>query len=424
MLWRALKHINQGLYIDVGAADPDHDSVTRAFHERGWQGVNIEPAPDHFAALARARPQDVNLRCLAGAASGQGVLHHFAGTGLSTTNASYAAAHTAEGRVAELLHLPVRTLADICAECVSGDIHFLKIDVEGAEADVLRGMDFTTWRPWIVVVEATEPDRPTESWQGWNPLLTDNHYQFAWFDGLNRFYLAVERAGALEHAFHTPPNVFDLWVRPAGQETQALQEHCREVEALARAAQEEAASAHSALAIAKAHATALAAERDAALLARRQTEAAYAAVLNSTCWRLTAPLRAIVDSARSNDVRTFRKPKRPEQITPFRSGSVARLRHVAGPGKLGLKGLSRIGFYGLARLLARLPGGHAAAALIRRVTPAGHAWLHARYAAYRDAALAPGEQVRPAAPVSWMADGISAEEGRMALRLRPRMSLE
>ncbi|HZF37393.1 MAG TPA: FkbM family methyltransferase, partial [Blastocatellia bacterium] len=33
MLWRALKHIDRGFYIDVGANDPDLDSVTKAFYE-------------------------------------------------------------------------------------------------------------------------------------------------------------------------------------------------------------------------------------------------------------------------------------------------------------------------------------------------------------------------------------------------------
>ena len=43
ILWRALKHIKNGFYVDCGAYDPNRDSVTRAFYERGWRGINIEP---------------------------------------------------------------------------------------------------------------------------------------------------------------------------------------------------------------------------------------------------------------------------------------------------------------------------------------------------------------------------------------------
>ena len=159
MLWRALRGIEDGFYIDVGAADPDEDSVTRAFYDRGWQGINIEPSPNYFPALCAARPRDVNLRCLAGARSGEAELHYFAETGLSTVEGEIAARHVGSGRKDETLRLPVRTLAEICRRHVAGDIHFLKIDVEGAEADVLRGADFGTFGPWIVFVGAPNPAR-------------------------------------------------------------------------------------------------------------------------------------------------------------------------------------------------------------------------------------------------------------------------
>src|SRR5215470_12416094 len=53
MLWRALKHIDQGFYIDVGANDPDIDSVTKAFYERGWRGINVERRPSGSNAWKR-----------------------------------------------------------------------------------------------------------------------------------------------------------------------------------------------------------------------------------------------------------------------------------------------------------------------------------------------------------------------------------
>jgi hypothetical protein len=43
MLWRALKQVNDGLYIDVGARPPDLDSVTRTFYDYGRRGINVEP---------------------------------------------------------------------------------------------------------------------------------------------------------------------------------------------------------------------------------------------------------------------------------------------------------------------------------------------------------------------------------------------
>ena len=33
ILWRALKHVEAGRYIDIGANDPEKDSVTKVFYD-------------------------------------------------------------------------------------------------------------------------------------------------------------------------------------------------------------------------------------------------------------------------------------------------------------------------------------------------------------------------------------------------------
>ena len=65
MLYRALKDVHKGFYIDVGAQDPVFDSVTNAFYERGWRGINIEPLQQWFDRLTAYRPDDINLQLAA-----------------------------------------------------------------------------------------------------------------------------------------------------------------------------------------------------------------------------------------------------------------------------------------------------------------------------------------------------------------------
>ncbi len=88
------------------------------------------------------------------------------------------------------------------------EVHWLKIDVEGFEEKVLKGWDSQTLRPWVMVVEATIPGSPETDYAGWDPIFTAAKYQFVYFDGLNRFYVAKEHA-ELAEAFSSPPNVFD-----------------------------------------------------------------------------------------------------------------------------------------------------------------------------------------------------------------------
>jgi FkbM family methyltransferase len=210
MLWRALQNVRNGFYIDVGAADPVEWSVTKLFYDQGWCGINLEPQPEYFASLSKARPHDTNLRIAAGREAGSRTFHRIDKSGLSTFDADIAAGHRANGWDIVDEVVEVLTLAEICQRYrPHGPIHFLKIDVEGSEGDVLAGADFRSFRPWIVVVEATLPMSQTESYADWEPVLLLQGYGFVWFDGLNRFYLADEMRDELGQYFHTQPNVFD-----------------------------------------------------------------------------------------------------------------------------------------------------------------------------------------------------------------------
>ena len=197
------------LYIDAGASDPDAHSVTRAFYERGWRGINIEPCLKPYAALVARRTEDINLRRALSDVTGEQVFHVVEEATLSSLESDIATYHRANGlKVREML-IPTMTLAEVCRQHVTGDIHFLSIDVEGAEAKVLRGADFTAFRPWIILVEAVFPQSRVETHAAWEPLLLDAGYRFVWFDGLNRFYVAAEKHAELGPCFLLPPNVFD-----------------------------------------------------------------------------------------------------------------------------------------------------------------------------------------------------------------------
>ncbi len=216
MLWRALKHVDRGFYIDVGAWDPREDSVTLAFYERGWRGIDIEPNADKHSALAVARPGDLVLDVAVSDTAGERVFYDIPTTGLSTLDSGIAGRHRAAGLEVHERTVAVTTLRDICAVHAPQDIHFLKIDVEGLEAAVLAGADFARFRPWLVVIEATEPNSPEPTHAVWEPGLLQSGYSLVYFDGLNRYYAAHEHEAALAPAFSRPPNVFDDYLSAAG----------------------------------------------------------------------------------------------------------------------------------------------------------------------------------------------------------------
>ncbi len=208
MLWRAVGHVQNGRYIDVGAQDPILDSVSLAFYEKGWRGVHVEPTHHYAALLRKQRPDETVLETAVGAEAGIIKFYEIPDTGISTADKNIAQQHRERGFKLVEIDVPCVTLASIFNSSVRKDVHWLKIDVEGLEEQVLRGWKPSKVRPWIVVVESTLPLTQTESYETWEPLLLGYGYSYVYFDGLNRFYVSNAKK-ELRNAFRAPPNVFD-----------------------------------------------------------------------------------------------------------------------------------------------------------------------------------------------------------------------
>ena len=182
-----------GTYIDVGAGHPVADNVSFWFYERGWSGIVVEPQPDLVALYGQLRPRDRAVRGLIGRERGEidffrvDRLH-----GFSTTVREHAEKAKKFGVAYETFRMPVMTLAGLCEAHGLTTIDFLKVDVEGGEADVLLGGDWTRFRPKVIVIEAVAPGSGEPAWETWEPFLLAQGYSFVLFDTLNRFYVAQE----------------------------------------------------------------------------------------------------------------------------------------------------------------------------------------------------------------------------------------
>lgn len=187
-----------GFYVDIGGGHPVADNVTFWFYLQGWRGLIIEPQDRLCALYAHIRPRDIAVATLVGATEGEidfhlvDRLHGFSTTVLGNAEgaADFGAGFTTVKR-------PVTTLKTLCATHKISHIDVLKIDVEGAEADVLAGMDWIAARPRVLVVEAIVPGTMEDASAGWEPFILNKGYAFAFFDGLNRFYVANEAAELL-----------------------------------------------------------------------------------------------------------------------------------------------------------------------------------------------------------------------------------
>ncbi len=279
MLWRALSHVDCGFYIDIGAHHPVIDSVSLAFYERGWTGIDVEPVPDYARLLREHRPKNEVVEMALSNDTGKISLTVVPETGLSTVSTVLAAAMAEDSEQyhdLKVLEVDQCRLSDLADFYAGRSVHWMKIDVEGFEQQVLKGWDCTILRPWILVVEATIPNSDQANHACWESIVLGAGYQCVYKDGLNRFYLSVEHT-QLAGAFEYPPNVFDdIRLRPHSAMLQDLAaehaEHMREIHQRAANYQRQ-------------------------VLALQHFQARYEAVIQSASWRFTAPLRLVLDCA-------------------------------------------------------------------------------------------------------------------------------
>ncbi len=175
---------NTGFYVDIGASDPVHLSVTNFFYKKGWRGINIEPIERYANLLISKRPRDINL--MLGVAKEPGVINfreYPDADGLSSFSKEmqdrYSQIKSIDYRVNVLplvdifkKHLPVDTCID-----------FMKIDVEGYEYEVIDSNDWEQFRPKLLIIEANHIVND------WYILLETHKYHKVFFDGLNEYFM-------------------------------------------------------------------------------------------------------------------------------------------------------------------------------------------------------------------------------------------
>lgn len=208
LLWRALKDIKHGFYIDIGAQDPIVDSVSLAFYQHGWRGVHVEPTPQYAERLQEERPDETVERLAIGSSEGNLTFFQIPDTGLSTADAEIANRHREAGRSVIETQVEVQGLDVLLDRYSYKIVHWLKIDVEGFEKQVLESWKSSAVRPWILLIESTAPGTQTQTHQAWEPLVLEKGYRYAYFDGLNRYYVHEARAELLAH-FQLPVSIFD-----------------------------------------------------------------------------------------------------------------------------------------------------------------------------------------------------------------------
>jgi FkbM family methyltransferase len=211
-LARCFQGRTDGFYIDVGAQHEEADSVTRHFYEVGWSGINIEPVSE-FAETFRCRERDQTVCCAAGSEETMMPMAISLHSGLSSFDKENASKTESMGLLAETRMIKIRRLNDILADLGLPEkrFEFLKVDVEGYELEVIKGIDLSRYCPRIILCEVTKPNTSVKTiiFEDLCHVIESFDYVKLFFDGLNQWWCEESFYEELAGHFLLPPGVID-----------------------------------------------------------------------------------------------------------------------------------------------------------------------------------------------------------------------
>ena len=152
VLIRMFPAVDNGFFLDVGSGHGTIGSNTKALEERGWSGICVDPFPTYMEGRTCQMFKEV-----VSSTAGQVVkFHTHAGLG---GIADSLGKWKAEAQKSPAVKLTTVTLAEILVrEKAPNFIHFLSLDIEGAELDALRGVPMDTYRFGAMAIEHNDEE--------------------------------------------------------------------------------------------------------------------------------------------------------------------------------------------------------------------------------------------------------------------------
>jgi FkbM family methyltransferase len=151
-----LNKINNGVFIECGAVDGIHRSITKILYDNGWRGYNFEPNPITFKELENNRKHDTNLN-LALSDKIDEISFYIPNSekrGYKTGGGSLSKSFV-EKKGVEFIEEMVKTITfdKFVEEYKVSKIDFMVLDVEGFELNVLSRIGVAKIKPTYLLVE-------------------------------------------------------------------------------------------------------------------------------------------------------------------------------------------------------------------------------------------------------------------------------
>lgn len=184
-----------GVYVDVGAHNPNMFNNTKRFYLKGWHGINIEPNPTLIKNFRSLRKRDINLNIGIKNTSEIAKFYDFETDLLSTFSKHEKENNIQLGyKLRREVDIPVKTLKSVLALYCKTKIDFISIDTEGLDYEVLKSNNWEKFRPTLVCVETGDfnsminGQKISGKKKLIDSLMKKNGYRQVYTNGLNSIY--------------------------------------------------------------------------------------------------------------------------------------------------------------------------------------------------------------------------------------------
>lgn len=157
------KMTTPGYFVEIGALDGMRFSNTYLLERKGWSGICVEAHPDFIKDLIENRPNSVVIHAAVGRLDLDECDFHANWLGTCSTldkglESDFKARYHYCFDKFETKRVPMKKLSTILDEnAAPSNFDLLSVDVEGGEMMVLDGMDFGSYSPRVIVMEALNP---------------------------------------------------------------------------------------------------------------------------------------------------------------------------------------------------------------------------------------------------------------------------
>lgn len=148
------KNKKKGFYVDIGCYHPTHINNTYLLYKKGWNGINIDVSQFSIDLFKFMRPDDLNYKCAVSETNKKVNLYYQKEHSQLTSINKLTAKKFIKGRLKKKI-INSYSLEEILSwgKYKDYEIDFLDVDVEGADLQVLKGLNFSKRKPKLICVE-------------------------------------------------------------------------------------------------------------------------------------------------------------------------------------------------------------------------------------------------------------------------------